>query len=215
MARKAGRPSENTQAREQLIHYARELFTVMPYDKVSTRLLAEKAGVNVAMIRYYFGNKDGLFETMVRETLLPMKQKMASFVAQGNQQSLIDLMRTYYKSMMLSPQFPKLVVQLMNMPPSDIQRQLLEKVFLDITKPAQDLIFDRLLENGVIRADMNPKLCRITFISLMIFPFIAPNAMLAIHGIELNETFLDQLLEHNIKVLSQGFIKPEQLTSGG
>lgn len=35
--RKVGRPSQQTQARDQLIMHARELFSVMPYDKVSTR----------------------------------------------------------------------------------------------------------------------------------------------------------------------------------
>jgi hypothetical protein len=41
----------------------------------------------------------------------------------------------------------------------------------------------------------------------MVFPFIAPPALLAIHGIELNEDFLDQLLEHNIKLMTHGFLQ--------
>ncbi len=57
--RKAGRPTQQTQAREQLIIHARELFSVMPYDKVSTRLIASKAGVDIGLIRYYFANKAG------------------------------------------------------------------------------------------------------------------------------------------------------------
>jgi len=28
--------------------------------RVTTRLIAEKAGANISMIRYYFGNKEGL-----------------------------------------------------------------------------------------------------------------------------------------------------------
>ena len=48
---------------------------VMAYDKVSIRLIAQKAGVNSSLIRYYFGNKEGLFETMLRETLAPMFER--------------------------------------------------------------------------------------------------------------------------------------------
>ncbi len=73
--RKVGRPRKQTDARQKLLEHARELFVVMPYDKVSTRLIAQRAGVNIAMIRYYFGNKEGLFETMVRETIAPMKKQ--------------------------------------------------------------------------------------------------------------------------------------------
>lgn len=138
--RRAGRPTDNIDAREKLIFHARELFTIMAYDKVSTRLVAQKAGVNVAMIRYYFGNKEGLFETMLRETLSPMQKQMQTLVSNSNEQNFLDLMRTYYREMIKVPQFPRLVAQVMNMPPSETQRKLLEKVFADISKPMQGVI---------------------------------------------------------------------------
>ena len=65
MSRKVGRLSEKTDSRDKLIFHARELFTLMPYEKVSTRMVAKKAGVNVAMIRYYFGRHEGLAQVML------------------------------------------------------------------------------------------------------------------------------------------------------
>lgn len=115
--RRAGRPTDKIDAREKLIFHARELFTIMAYDKVSTRLVAQKAGVNVAMIRYYFGNKEGLFETMLRETLSPMQKQMQALVADSNERNFFDLMRTYYREMIKVPQFPRLIAQVMHMPP--------------------------------------------------------------------------------------------------
>jgi hypothetical protein len=41
----------------------------------------------------------------------------------------------------------------------------------------------------------------------MVFPFVAPPAMLQLHGIELNEAFLDELLEHNISLLSRALLR--------
>lgn len=76
MNRKVGRPSKPVDVRQALIHHARELFMVMAYEKVSIRLIANRAEVNAAIIRYYFGSKEGLFETMLRETLAPMKRQM-------------------------------------------------------------------------------------------------------------------------------------------
>lgn len=205
--RKAGRPSTTIDVREQLICQARELFTVMPYDKVSTRLVATRAGVNAAMIRYYFGSKEGLFETMLRETLAPMKRQMQILFKESSQQNFIDLMKTYYQEMIKVPQFPRLVAQVMHMNPSETQRKLLEKVFVDITQPMQHVMFERLVSSGILRADADPRLCRVSYISLMVFPFIAPPALLAIHGIELNERFLNQLLEHNINLMKHGFLQ--------
>lgn len=206
MGRKAGRPQKNLEVRQLLIEHARDLFVVQPYDKVSTRLVAERAGVNIAMIRYYFGNKAGLFEAMLRETLRPMQLQMQKLIDESSHENFLDLMRTYYKEMAKVPKFPRLVAQVMNMPPSEVQRELLEKVFVDIAKPAQDVIFEKLIEEGVLRKDMDPKLCRVSYISLMVFPFIAPPPLLALHGIELNEEFLNRLIEHNIKLMSEGFV---------
>ena len=208
MGQKAGRPQKNREVRQRLIEHARDLFVVQPYDKVSTRLVAERAGVNIAMIRYYFGNKAGLFEAMLRETLRPMQQQMQKLIDESNHDNFLDLMRTYYKEMAKVPKFPRLVTQVMNMPPSEVQRELLEKVFIDIAKPAQDVIFEKLIDHGVLRKDMDPKLCRISYISLMVFPFIAPPPLLALHGIELNEDFLNRLIEHNIQLMSEGFVNP-------
>ncbi len=210
MKRKAGRPSSNTQARAKLIQASRELFTVMAYDKVSIRLLASKAGVDSALIRYYFGNKEGLFETMLRETLEPINQRMGQLQRETSQGNLVGIMRTYYQEMSKTPEFPRLILQVMNMPESVPQRQLLEKVIADIAKPIQTVMFDKLLENKVIRTDLDPKLCRVSFISLMVFPFIAPASMLAIHGVQLNDEFLAQLFEHNMMLLSQGMFTSPQ-----
>ena len=105
MGRKVGRPQKNREVRQLLIEHARDLFVVQPYDKVSTRLVAERAGVNIAMIRYYFGNKAGLFEAMLRETLRPMQLQMQKLIDESNHDNFLDLMRTYYKEMAKVPNF--------------------------------------------------------------------------------------------------------------
>lgn len=204
--RKAGRPQQPTDVRELLLQHAKELFTVMDYDKVSTRLIAQKAQVDIGMIRYYFGSKGGLFETMLRETLAPMKEQIDHLLADSNHQNLTEVMRTYYREMIKVPHFPRLIMQVMQMPPSELQRQLIEKVILDVTKPVQDMMFQKLIQRGVVRPDVDPQLCRVSYISLMVFPFIAPRALLAVHGIELNEEFLERLIEHNIRLMEQGFL---------
>ncbi|EPN4934373.1 TetR/AcrR family transcriptional regulator [Vibrio fluvialis] len=204
--RKAGRPQQPTDVRELLLQHAKELFTVMDYDKVSTRLIAQKAQVDIGMIRYYFGSKGGLFETMLRDTLAPMKEQIDHLLADSNHQNLTEVMRTYYHEMIKVPHFPRLIMQVMQMPPSELQRQLIEKVILDVTKPVQDMMFQKLIQRGVVRPDVDPQLCRVSYISLMVFPFIAPRALLAVHGIELNEEFLDRLIEHNIRLMEQGFL---------
>jgi len=51
----------------RLLKAALECFLADDYHKVTTRLIAEKAETNISMIRYYFGNMEGLYEEMTRE----------------------------------------------------------------------------------------------------------------------------------------------------
>jgi AcrR family transcriptional regulator len=51
----------------QIIEAAVDLFAEKGFEGTSIRDLATKADVNVAMINYYFGSKEKLFECMVKE----------------------------------------------------------------------------------------------------------------------------------------------------
>lgn len=53
--------SDGEQSRERLLHSALGLFAQHGFAKTSTRQIAEAAGANLAAIRYYFGDKAGLY----------------------------------------------------------------------------------------------------------------------------------------------------------
>ena len=65
-----------TEAREKIINAAEELFAEAGYDNTSVRQLALKAKVNVAMISYYFGSKEKLFETLIEDRTSFLRQKI-------------------------------------------------------------------------------------------------------------------------------------------
>lgn len=205
--RKAGRPSEPTDARALLIHHARELFVVKPYGQVSTRLVASKAGVNSALISYYFGSKAGLFEAVVRDTLAPLVAKVHSLVSLKREQQFLDIMKTYYQEMSKTPLFPRLIFQTMYSSPTDTQRRLMEKIFAEMSGMI-DRLFDELQSSGVIQPEADAQLARITYVSMMVFPFIAPPSLFEVHKISLTPEFLDRLFKHNIAVMKSGLLNP-------
>jgi AcrR family transcriptional regulator len=63
------RRSDGAEARERLLHAALRLFAERGFDKTSTRGIAQAAGVNIAAINYYFGDKAGLYRAVFREPL--------------------------------------------------------------------------------------------------------------------------------------------------
>src|SRR5581483_10022848 len=70
-----GRPStENAEdVRKKLLDAARDLFPRYGYRGVSSRQIGAAAGVNFAMIRYYFGGKPGLYREMLQGVLQPAR----------------------------------------------------------------------------------------------------------------------------------------------
>ncbi|PSU47888.1 TetR family transcriptional regulator [Photobacterium frigidiphilum] len=206
MAGKAGRPTGESDARQRLIHQARLLFVALPYSKVSTRMIATRADVNVALIRYYFGNKAGLFETMLRETVEPIQSQFAKVLNKGDIESIGELMRTYYRIMAPNPDLPKLISRAMMMEPGALQRQTIENMFSNIADSATELMFKPMKLKGQLREGINPDKARMTFISMMVFPFVAPPAMLELQGIKLDEAYLMELADHNVRVLTQGIL---------
>jgi AcrR family transcriptional regulator len=206
MAGKAGRPTGESDARQRLIHQARLLFVALPYSKVSTRMIANRADVNVALIRYYFGNKAGLFETMLSETVEPIQSQFAKALNKGDIESIGELMRTYYRIMAPNPDLPKLISRAMMMEPDALQRQTIENMFSKIADSATELMFKPMKLKGQLREGISPDKARMTFISMMIFPFLAPPAMLELQGIKLDEAYLMELADHNVRVLTQGIL---------
>ena len=58
--------NSGAQARVALIEAAEKLFSQKGFSAVSTRELAEAAGVNLGAIQYYFGSKSALFVEALR-----------------------------------------------------------------------------------------------------------------------------------------------------
>jgi AcrR family transcriptional regulator len=65
-----------TEARENILNAAEELFAERGFDNTSVRQLATKAKVNVAMISYYFGSKEKLFETLIEDRTSFLRERI-------------------------------------------------------------------------------------------------------------------------------------------
>lgn len=67
------------EARQQLLMTALKLFSEKGFAKTYTRAIAEAAGVNMASISYYFGDKASLYRAMFNEPIIGPEQHIALF----------------------------------------------------------------------------------------------------------------------------------------
>ncbi|MEP7164128.1 MAG: TetR family transcriptional regulator [Ferruginibacter sp.] len=64
----------------QILGKAEELFATRGYEGTTVRDIADAAGVNLAMISYYFGSKEKLLEALFKERMSATKQRIETVV---------------------------------------------------------------------------------------------------------------------------------------
>lgn len=97
--------------KERLLQAGLELFAKQGYDKVSIRQLAEASQTNSAMISYYFGSKQGLYEA-VMENQIHALIRFPEKVQENPQLTPIEILRLYAETMHALHEENPLLVQL-------------------------------------------------------------------------------------------------------
>jgi len=98
--------------RARLLKAALACFLADECHKVTTRLIAEKADANNSMIRYYFGNKEGLYEEMIRDKLSPLLDVLDGPML-SSVEGFTGFFRLDYDPMVKRPEFPKLILKVL------------------------------------------------------------------------------------------------------
>ena len=187
--------------RQRLLDAARQTFLSDDYHKVSTRLIADRADANVSMIRYYFGNKEGLYEEMIRETLAPLLKvldgQMLSSVA-----GFKDFLRLYYDTMSQQPEFPKLILKVLALnqgPGRRFIQQLLERGRSRAAQKVQDL-----KATGQAAGALDPDIVRLAFVSLAMMPMLLKDIFEEQMGKAMDAAFLERLAVFNGHLFAAG-----------
>lgn len=104
---------EQESKRESLMSAACELFLNNDYNKVSTRQLATRAGTSLSMISYYFGSKQGLYNTMVRKQFKEISMALESAYSEESGLDFNILMHNNLKIHNQHPGFPAFIMKIL------------------------------------------------------------------------------------------------------
>ncbi len=187
--------------RARLLTAARDCFLADDYHRVTTRLISERAGANASMIRYYFGNKEGLYEEMIRETLNPMLEILDGPML-GSDTGFRDFLRLYYETMTARPEFPKLILKVLALnqgPGRRFIQQLLER---GRTRGARKI--SDLKAQGHIASGTDPDILRLAFVSLAMTPILLKDIFEEQMRHPMDAEFLNKLAVFNGHLLSAG-----------
>mgnify|MGYP006225590093 CR=1 FL=1 len=191
---------------QRLIDAAMQCFLDDDYHRVTTRQIAATANTNVSMIRYYFGNKEGLYEEMIRSILEPLLDVLESSLLSSTE-GFADYFRIYYRTMNDNPRFPALVLKVLALnqgPGKRFIHQLLERG----RQRGREKI-EMLKQHELVDKQLDADAVRIAFVSLAMMPILIKPVFEQQMERKMDEAFLEQLAVLNGQLFSAGLI-PEK-----
>lgn len=176
---------EELTTEQKIIAAARLVFTKKGYAATRTRDIAEEAGINLALLNYYFKSKENLFKIIINEKFLQLFGRLSPIISDENV-SLDDKIKTlvrYYTNLLTdNPDLPIFVLnELKN------NEHIFDQILQNARELAQPVIENQMREKGM---QISVSTLIVNIISLTIFPFVV-KPMLISSGIVSNEDFPD------------------------
>lgn len=136
---------EYSEKQLQIMEAAEMLFAEKGFNGTSVRDIAEKAGVNLAMISYYFGSKDKLFEALFKYRAEATKVKIETIIGRSDLSALEKvnlLIDSYIEKIMGQQCFHRVLAR-----EQVLNNTITSKWILDMKKRNQELI-GKLIHEG-------------------------------------------------------------------
>ena len=189
----------NPSAEDKIKAAALQVFLQKGYANCTSREIAREAGMNVALVNYYFRSKSKLFaivfESVMNDFMHSMVQVFSSDLPVRSKIEL--LIAREYEFLALHPEIPNFIL-------SEIERN---PNSMDEIKPMLSVILksgvleevELLQKKGEMRS-INMVSITLLLMSNCQFPFMAKKLVHAIHGIELS-AYENQLQNHREHVV--------------
>ncbi len=192
----------NTEAK--ILQAAREIFHIYGFHGTRMQQIADKAGINKAMLNYYFRDKKKLFNAIFDEAIERIFPALIVLISEDI--PIFDKIRKivdFYIRMLMENQYlPGFVVNEFNQNPNRMLKLLshkgkpLPKIFLEQVKKAR-------ADNLII--DIEPYELLINIISMAIFPIL--NKPIVMVMFSLNEKKYNEFMNRRKKNVAEFIIR--------
>lgn len=158
----------DTSTEEKIIEAARKVFLEKGYAATRTRDIAEEAGINLALLNYYFRSKEKLFQLVMVEKLQQLFSVVLPIVNNNEltlEQKLETLAENYIDLLIDNPDLPLFVISEIRANPERFKDRLQVQHIL-----RNSSLVSQIREK---RPDVEPVHFITSLLGMTIFPFIA------------------------------------------
>ncbi|MGV8877430.1 MAG: TetR/AcrR family transcriptional regulator [Sphingobacteriaceae bacterium] len=183
--------------KEHILDVAERMFSELGYDGASTRLISKEAGVNMAMLNYYFGSKEGLFSA-VFERRVATFQAILQNINQEKISSWEKLQKCvdYYIDRIISNScFHKLIHrELSLMQRSDITKVITEILLKNVVEVKK--IIEDGIANGSFKSDVDVEMLIATMFGTKYYVMNSPQLSSAFLELDVED---QKVMEEELK----------------
>ncbi len=172
-----------------------KLFDIYGYHGTTLRQIAGEAGVNVALIAYYFKNKKGLLEhVMIRyfEPLFERLEEECQKNARSPEERLVNMLITMVQYQREQARITRIIQRELSVE-SMLGREIMS-IYLTKQKHYFISILEEEKELGRLSSRVNPEFSLISLMSMIQYPFLNPQWVREVFYLEpMSELFVESL----------------------
>jgi AcrR family transcriptional regulator len=168
---------------EKIKAAARKIFTKKGYAATRTRDIAEEAGLNLALLNYYFRSKEKLFEIVMLENFGQFIAGVRTIMYDQTttlDQKIEGIVDFYVNQLIISPDLPLFVLNELRSGSLILKSKGLSKDLLQHSYFMQQLA-EEVKKNNI--QGLNPLHIVMNIFSMTIFPFIAAPLITEVGGL--------------------------------
>jgi AcrR family transcriptional regulator len=183
---------EDVSTEEKIKQAARRLFTEKGFDAVRTRDIAEEAGINLALLNYYFRSKEKLFDIIMIENFQQFVQQLIPILGDENlplDEILVKVTGSYIDMLKHNPDLPFFIMN--EMRSDSTKLQFVREKMADVRAAFIKRVEETLVKGKINRAALGHMM--MNFMGLIIFPFVAQPILMKVNKFSKKE--FDEMME--------------------
>lgn len=183
-------------AEESILRAAKTIFSVKGKDGASMQEIADEAGINKALLHYYFRNKDLLFEKVFFTELQKFSPILKNQIASDMElfEKIKSICETYIRMAIANPFVPVFVISEINKQPEVFIRKMFANDLPDFPKFSKQI--EREVALGRIKP-IHPQHLVMNIMGMCVFPFLMKPLFL--HGMKIDKQHYNDLMLQRIK----------------
>jgi AcrR family transcriptional regulator len=192
--------------KDHILDVAEKVFSELGFDGASTRTISGEAGVNMAMLNYYFGSKEGLFLAVFNRKITSFQnlmQNIGSDESMSAWNKIEKYIEIYAQRVVNNNCFQKMIYQEVSM---NRRGELADKITEIITKNIAELykIMQEGMDRGEFHKDIDMQMVTATIYGTKNFIINAPHLSSVVMGYDIED---EKLLEERLKPRIQAYMK--------